>query len=262
MERALGEKLPFSIATAIPLEEQLVIEKPAGNLVWANIRTMARNFWGSYETSNRPNVTVMMPLFIEELTNIAYLLNQNGVEIKYYAPSYASLRGLKHAKVRRPKSEKQITYFNAEEVLTDWATRNEGLNVTAVNTKLLGDNNDVLLLSHYPVDLLYRHSFSKLRLLESSTGAIKEPMSWNTKLNLPKEYPGIPFNELTLQVFGDKGKHFNALPRAVKMELVELAKKSRWLPTTTKNKIEYDLKKLNDFGIEMIFKDMLRVSFK
>ena len=67
----------------------------------------------------------------------------------------------------------------------------------------------------------------------------------------------MPFNAMTLQIFGD-GENFAAYPRKLKLELIELAKKNKWSPITTNSKVESDLNKMTDkLGAQML-KDMLR----
>ena len=67
----------------------------------------------------------------------------------------------------------------------------------------------------------------------------------------------MPFNAMTLQIFGD-GENFAAYPRKLKLELIELAKKNKWSPITTNAKVESDLNKMTDkLGAQML-KDMLR----
>ena len=109
---------------------------------------------------------------------------------------------------------------------------------------------------NFTIDLLSNYSFPSCKLLESHTGKIKPKTYWNSKLS-GKDSGLMPFNAMTLQIFGD-GENFAAYPRKLKLELIELAKKNKWSPITTNAKVESDLNKMTDkLGAQML-KDMLR----
>src|SRR5690606_15099886 len=65
------------------------------------------------------------------------------------------------------------------------------------------DQRKVLIITHFPVDLLNRYKFSRLVLLETHTGAMKPHTLWYTKLYNGKELNMIPFDRMTVQLFGD-----------------------------------------------------------
>jgi hypothetical protein len=119
-------------------------------------------------------------------------------------------------------------------------------------------NSRALMISHYPVDLLQRYRFEALTLLESHTGAVKPPNLWNTKLKDGRELERIPFDRMTLQLFGD-GITFTPMNLKVRQKMVELAEKNKWTPMTTKDFVIYCVEQNRDPALEGLVKDLYRI---
>jgi hypothetical protein len=112
-----------------------------------------------------------------------------------------------------------------------------------------------LLMSHYPVDLLQRYRFMSLAHLESHTGAVKTPLMWNTKLVNGKETPYLPFDKMTLQMFGD-GIAFTPMPAKIRKRVLELAVEYKWTPATTKDLVIHSAEAGKDPALVMLLKDL------
>src|SRR5690606_20358874 len=98
------------------------------------------------------------------------------------------------------------------------------------------DQRKVLIITHFPVDLLNRYKFSRLVLLETHTGAMKPHTLWYTKLYNGKELNMIPFDRMTVQVFGD-GNLFTPALIKLRRHILDLAKRYKWTSVTTKDMV-------------------------
>jgi hypothetical protein len=114
----------------------------------------------------------------------------------------------------------------------------------------------VLLFSHYAVDLLKAKKCHLAHLLESHTGVLKPPALWYTKLQEAKTQPRIPFNSLTLQVFGDS-QTFCPQKKDVRAPLLALAEQYKWNANTTTARIKLNLDMMPDKYTADILKKML-----
>jgi hypothetical protein len=94
----------------------------------------------------------------------------------------------------------------------------------------------VLLLTHYPYDLFSSRRFMSMTLLESHTGRLKEKALWHTKYHEGRSLAMIPFREDLIQVFGD-AELFAPMRIDLRRELIEVAQKMQWNPTTTYGRI-------------------------
>jgi hypothetical protein len=121
---------------------------------------------------------------------------------------------------------------------------------------VLSMKSKIVLLSHYPVDLLSLERHKGCALLESHTGAVKNRGLWYTKLNGCTN-PRMPFNALTLQVYGDKQTfaRFKQSAAVIK-ELEALAERYQWNATTTKSRMKLNIGQMNDKYTAAILKEM------
>lgn len=259
IQRELGENgIPVSIGTAFALE---AINSSGDNSApisaikefWFNIRTLIRNILGAYPTDVRKAMTVeqLHNDLINEINIIdAYLQKHSAGRCKaiFYACSYASL------KRKFPNASLKNTNTPAQQY--SQALENNAIKVTIpllgnvsfrpFDIDLDGHHPPSFILTHFAVDLLSSRYFDKLALVESHTGAIKGPNLWYTKLTNGSSLPMIPFNRFTLQVFGDRGICFSPMPSKLKDAIMTLASTYHWTSATTKDKILFGVKTLND----------------
>lgn len=262
MSREIGEQIPVSIPTAIPIEEVVLKEDGEKGDIWINVRTLVRNCLNCLSTEEKISISPMdvAPVIMEEMQLISDWIHQashNTRRVVYYVTEKRSFsRCFPHAlpkgyKTAKQKHELQLTNETLLEVMGAL-----GEQIKIFDIMLKGEERPVLIITHQSIDLLSEYSFPSLKLLESHTGKIKSKTYWNSKLS-GKNTDVMPFNALTLQVFGD-GESFAAFPRKLKMEVVNLATIAGWSPITSKTKIESDLNKLQDkVGMQML-RDMLR----
>lgn len=121
-----------------------------------------------------------------------------------------------------------------------------------------GDFPTCLMLTHMPVDLLSRKRFTELYLLESNTGRIKARDEWASKLiKKPEDQAFIPFNKMTLTVFGDFNKLITSYTPSAKKTLLAMATSNNWSPYSTKDRIKDTLDRERDAPFAMQLKRML-----
>lgn len=257
-DREVGTQVPVSIATALALESAFGISdempehknKPpilTANALWINVRTLIRNIMSAIPSADQ-NRVFPDPL-VDAITSEIQIIEaavarytHGGCKVVIYCQSYRSIeREYPHCFHRALKTDKQQFLRGLED---EAIQKVEGLLETPLaksDLKLSGNNDDALIITHMPVDLLSRYNFTKLRLLESHTGKVKAYTSWNSKLTGGKDLARMPFNHVTLQFFGD-GVHFSTFPAKEKKQIIELADAHRWNPTTTLDKMKSDIR--------------------
>lgn len=254
-ERELGEKVAISIATAEAVGTALLAEKPTHPDCWMNVRTLIRNLHGSYKEPSKIIPPEVLEDLVEEMENIAALLSDH-VEVTYYVTDNASLHPMfKGAKLRVPRTKKQVAYSEMERMVLE-KLRGEELEVLEFNQRILGRNSNATMLTHHPLNLLSKYEFENLTLLESHTGTEKSSREWNTKLTRGKERARLPFNVLTLQVFGDNSNQFHAMSKLHRETLENMAIEHAWTPLTTTAKILSNLNGISDKDLKADLKQL------
>src|SRR5574343_550650 len=213
--RVLGEAVPISVGTALAFEEGLFKGQINNHRhVYINLHTLFRNLHGALLPEDRTSVNpdVFISGLLEECTLLKEAVSRvtRGLgDLQFYCPTYISLgKKFPKANLRVVKTQKQQIYTSlANTVLRVFVNHREdflkkvGVELSVTDCELPGIPNLSVVLSHHPVDLL--SAKADTMLLESHTGALKPLQLWYTKLNGGKAFTRIPFNRLTLQVFGD-----------------------------------------------------------
>ena len=262
MSREIGEQIPVSIPTAIPIEEVVMKEDGEKGDIWINVRTLVRNCLNCLSTEEKISISPLdvAPVILEEiqiLNDWVHQASHGTRRVVYYVTEKRSFsRCFPRALPKGYKTPKQVHELKLTNEILLEVIGALGEQVKIFDILLKGEERPVLLITHQPIDLLSEYSFPSLKLLESHTGKIKSKTYWNSKLS-GKNTDVMPFNALTLQIFGD-GESFAAFPRKLKLEVIKLASECEWSPITTKMKIESDLSKLEDKTSMQMLKDMLR----
>lgn len=262
-ERVLGEEISVSVATALALEAQVAKEDVAQRVdaVFLNLRTLWRNFANAYDRNDRPHIRELLTPFVEEIMLIQGIIRHGGVHGVVYYPHYTDPGStFPNAELKEHKTENQQRVLVEEKIAMDFVRNLKELQITECKYRLPQLNGRVWILSHHPIDLLSRYSFSNMMLLESHTGVLKGPLDWNSKLSTNEAYSRIPFNEMTLQVFGDgyllKGKSLK-----YKKVLQAVASQNSWTPLTTKDKITLNLKAWPDQEIAQELLSLYKIRY-
>lgn len=246
----IGEREPIDPDRVIPQKVNILDYQE----FWINLSTLFRNIHGSItrEESLRVSPREWLSVLEEEVDQIRILIahqSNNRVKPIFYASQYQNFENkYPHARIRKLNTDNQRLYFDLhQQILTEFA-KNYAKEpwLKLFSDKLRTDNKPkALLLSHIPYDLLSVKQFTDLHLIESHTGLLRKPATWYTKYFDGKNLPPMPFVEGLLQIFGDK-EHFSVKDLKMKRELVELAQTCRWTPATTRDKILFDIDKLNN----------------
>lgn len=246
-DRAVGKDVPFSVAMAIPIEGHLIKEKIEFDAVFLNARTVFRAYHGSYKSENRPGKLDLIKGFLEELTNIKAFIEQLGYDVNVYVPLYPK------PEKKFPDARPKANTYPSQRIYADWEITalamvvKEKIADQVCNYSINGHSGKTVMMTHFPIDLLSQYNFGDLTLLETNSGALKDRTEWYTKISSPAKLgPKMPFNILSLQVFGDKSKLFSSIKELKdKKALIELAEKKRWKPFTSLAKIKDDIKSLD-----------------
>lgn len=259
--RELGEDIPLSIATARPFEVQ--ITNPAVNLpeiLGINLSTLWRNFYEAFDSSEfeRGNTIEILNAFYEEFQTVAGLCRQANVGIFFYHINYNVISKKLPNAIEKDRSTPKLFDYDRREAF--YIEKLKALNEKADNSEAIAFSNSLKLpnlprkawlLTHQPLDLLSRYMFNTMMLIESHTGAVKGPFDWISKLTTNPDYVRLPFNTLTLQIFGDGiniASYKDELGGTVKYRkrLLAVAEERRWTAATTRSKILSDLKAQKD----------------
>jgi hypothetical protein len=253
--------IPISISTSLAIESCLGIlpefetDKPVINdidMVWINVRTLYRNLMGSVDKLIRPHLTDtdIIEALINELQIIETTFShqtRGRTTVTFYVCSYSGLaRRYPHASLKNPNTQLQKESHALEQIVINGIIDQQPPHDFRVfDMDFDGEQKRVLIITHHAIDLLNRYKFKTLSLLESHTGAVKSPSRWYTKFHDGKEMFNIPFDRMTLQVFGD-GVTFVPSSLKTRRFVKEVADKNTWSSITTKDYIVKSIKAERD----------------
>ena len=271
--RAVGQ-FPLSIATSLAMESSIGIlpEAPAvaaeiknRDLIMVNVRTLLRNLLGSIpkEDKGRLENYTIAEAIVGEMRVIEQLAaeHSNGrCSVEYYHCTYSDVQlKFSRALLKIPVTPLQVAYLAMENDVLKYMKEDfkTAPPIEQLTRNFKDHHVDALIITHYAIDLLQRYRFNSLSLLESHTGAIKAPLLWNTKLKDGKEFEILPFDRMTLQMFGD-GVIFAPMPIKIRQRLYSIAVKQGWTPASTKDWIIQGVTAHRDPALEVLVKDLYR----
>lgn len=216
---------------------------------WVNVNTLYRNIVsaaGTLAVLSAGN-DVVQSILEMEMDIIASLLKHEGMGVctpVFYCVDYSKIFEGQHQSIKRraegSKSQLDLAAIY-KEVQKSLLKKDAG--VILFEPKLRpNEHTKALILTHYPYDLLSHKRFSKLDLLESNTGKLKDRRKWNTKYYPVGEMDmsHLPFEKILLMVLGDKSLiHPNIYK--LRQQIVQASLKRHWTPLTTRDKIIMDL---------------------
>lgn len=219
------------------------------NWLLINIRTLCRNLVNSCDNKMKhlldPRIVgnainTEMNAITEQLS----MRNDHTCKPMFYVGSYDNLpKRFPHAILKAAGTAWQEQYLklesNAIRTVLAIPSNHE---IMLIDSSFVGNNPSSLIVTHLPVDLLSRYRFSNLVLLESHTGKTKKHVEWTSKLTNGKTLTRIPFNQFSLQLFGDGGNYFAGYNPKTKSYVLEVAEKGLWTPATTTEKQKNDIK--------------------
>lgn len=262
----------MSIATSLALESacgihpDIIVERAPildYEELWVNVRTLFRNFMGSLDATTHKAVVPgqIAEALATEMDTIASIVateSRGSCEVVFYYCNYRGIEGkYRHAVVRRDSTENQKLYTIIHNATIELLIGYERDDMVGLDLKLTPQNHPIaLVLTHYAYDLLSWPNFSKLVLLESHTGAIKERALWYTKYHNGKDLVMIPFREDFIQVFGDN-ETFRPMDLKLRRDLIDIATRYHWTAVSTRDKIKYGIDQLQNPMARDILRDML-----
>lgn len=248
MGRTVGN-LGISVGTSLAFEGEAVKLLSSMDNVLINFRTLVRNAVESYAKDDRLDAKQIASEVKDDLIGILKFIDTNKgqrqIIVEVYNPSYSSReRKFKHALLKSPKTEKQIAGDKlAKDIIALFKKENAGV-LTETDCELKSFSGRALILTHHVMDLTFSNATTRLYLLESYTGYAKTYVTWHTKLTDGGSLHNIPFNRLTLQIFGDKATDFFSHRADVKAIVLKLAEKNHWTTATSYDKVRSDIRGL------------------
>ena len=238
------------MSTSVPLETLLRLELyKEFNFWYINIYTLIRNFLDCIEGDTDDKVKMFkkhqFDRFVKELSNdinvIAELLGDK-ITVYLYRPDYTKLsKNLDNFKQLDEFTSIRYYLLKYQKQISESVETNIKFSVTDTNHRL-PKNNNVLITTHIPMDLLNFSNNHNVFLLESFTGVLKGRKEWNTKYHKlgKKDMSVFPFYEELYWILGDN-MFIKPQPVKVREQLYKVALDKNWNSSTGKNKMLYDL---------------------
>lgn len=241
--RTIGA-LGMSTGTSLAFESQMYQNAvPSVSSYLINLRTIVRNARSAFEDAEGEDVNRVTLAVKDDINKLAEFLNNThkgkAIEFILYNPSYQSLpQKFPRASLWEPTSEKQKEIATLEKQVIKNTCKTFGELIRQTNTTLPKFAGNGIILSHHVVDLVMTNSQTRLFLLESHTGNLKPYTKWYTKLTGESEQLfNLPFNKLTIQIFGDKSVNFKSMSKARKDLVKNIALKGKWTSASTESRV-------------------------
>lgn len=268
-------QIPISIGTSLALEGAFGIlednqdQNPVINrvdVVYVNLRTLIRNLVGAIAPDDLSHVFPedMAAILLNEIITIEQAISsftKGRVKTQVYLCNYRTVpKRFPFGILKAANTDRQRTAALREEntviELMTLLRDNPQVRIIETDMDLKPDPRKVLMLTSYAVDLLQRYSFTSLTLLESHTGSVKSQAMWHSKLTGGKDLTNIPFDQMTIQFFGDNGNLFTGFPIKYRRVLLDIAAKNRWNSLTTKDYVISCVQKTHEPELEKLIRNL------
>lgn len=255
--RSLGA-LGMSIGTSLAIEQpEAAAQIRASDVIIFNLLTLIRNAHDAYE-SKEERALLKPEQLMEDVVNDLKMLSRwleevrktKPLQLVVYYPSYFSMKfkfplaDLAKRETENQKKFDKLSSKTADLIYDKYKKLIERTDVGMPSFKGKG-----IVLTHRVVDLAVHDHVARLTLMESYTGKLKPYTQWYTKLTGGKELYFLPFNKLTIQIFGDKSTDFASSSKAIKELVKKLAHEFNWTPATTVSRCRININMLPD-GID------------
>ena len=264
---------PLSVGTSLAFESVFASENPSVdpdrkipqqikitdyNKLWINVGTLFRNMYNAidrnaikYATAADAADAIQSEMdFIDDLVHA----ESNGqTSTVFYICTYDDLTSrFKMGSLRLPRTDIQLQYAklykSTLEVIKRRANAGRIREVLEYKSKFSGGSSDVLIFTHFPIDLLNAPKFRRMDLLESHTGILKKQTDWYTKYYEGRDLNMLPLNGILLTVFGDD-HHFRPQTRAMKEAVLTVAKERRWTVLTSPRDVVAGIRLMRDHAL-------------
>lgn len=241
--RAIGT-LEMSVGTSLAFEGSLVTNLGRTDSLLLNLRTLVRNAQQAYEKDDKEKLDAdqIQRDTESDLSLIAKWLevNRKGkpVSMTVYNPSYSDLaKRFPNAKIWGPTTDLQKKTEKLIDDVVKAIVRKYSKLILSVGSTLPDFKGNGIVLTHHVVDLVDAQGAGRLQLLESYTGLLKGFTLWHTKLTGGSELHYIPFNRLTIQIFGDKSTNFGSSSHAIKELVKKIATEGHWTSASSLSRV-------------------------
>lgn len=252
--------IPVSFGTSVPIQCMMGTVAETSNInkhgipdeYKISIRTLFRNMWSCVDKDVKYGIS--HELYADALVDEILTIKQNlrmgkfkDVKLEFYYPSYKYLqRQFKNANFKEAKTENDKIYLELEEkacrsIVNNLDKINQELEevdkivIVETDGTIRSNVNNIWITTHNSVDLLALPLTRTIRLFDSHTGTLRGPQLWTEKLTGAHKLERIPFNKMTIQVFGDRGRMFSPMKFSYKKFLLEMAQDKRWNRSTSIN---------------------------
>lgn len=255
--RSLGA-LGMSIGTSLAIEQpESAAQIRASDVIIFNLLTLIRNAHDSYE-SKEEKADLKPEQLMEDVINDLKMLSRWLEEIRktkplqlvVYYPSYLTMKfRFPLADLAKRETEIQKKFDKLSSKTADLIYGKYKKLIERTDVGMPSFKGKGIVLTHRVVDLAVHDHVARLTLMESYTGKLKPYTQWYTKLTGGKELYFLPFNKLTIQIFGDKSTDFASSSKAIKELVKKLAQEFNWTPATTVSRCRININMLPD-GID------------
>lgn len=242
--------LGMSVGTSLAFEGEGANSIRTADTIMFNLRTLIRNAQQAYESGDKEatDVNQLAEDVSSDLRIIGGWLDQarknKPIQMVVYCPDYSRLKSdfpkadlVDHSKDSKSATEKQKANYALVAKVVEKLVKQYGKMIVETKAKLPPFNGKGIVLTHHVVDLTTAAGVGRLWLLESHTGTLKPFTLWYTKLTGGNELHYIPFNRLTIQIFGDKSTNFKASSHGIRELVKKLAQDNHWTSATTMGRI-------------------------
>lgn len=247
-----------------------------------NYRTLIRNIVGSVSSQAADSFTpeILITLIAEEMSLIQEVVastTRNNLKVLYYSAGYGSgtLKYLPYANLKSPKTTIQLKERQLENDVLAGLTHLRRLNNSSILlppnalSNLSSDvpqfnqplevSKGVLYLTHLPLDIIKTPKGRKA-LLESHTGKVKNEQDMISKLRGKPTH--VPFDIMTIQMFGDTGMTLDPHHSKLRKELCEIGERCGWNATTTESRIKGETKRKASKELSALVSQLYSVKVK
>lgn len=240
--------LGMSVGTSLAFESEGSDAIVSADTLLFNLRTLIRNAYHAYE--NPPSAKEVIKAVKDDIIKIGkWVESRRGtrpISMVLYYPSYRGLDKLfSKADLWKPTKEGQIKYDAllkevGKALCDEYKTLIKQTDCSTPNFSGVG-----IIMTHHTVDLVLVDGITRLYLLESYTGNLKPYTQWFTKLTgESKDLFYMPFNRLTIQVFGDKATNFKSSSLGIKNIVKQIAQDAKWTTATSYERVKFTIRNL------------------
>lgn len=223
--------------------------------LFVNLRMLVRNAIGSFPYAEQNSLTnrEIIPMVERDFEGITKYAPEE-LEVVPYICSHKSINKEFKGKFKQYETDKQKIAIAIEESAIKKLEEKYSDTLTHFDIQLKGDKRTILL-THHPIDLLSASKFPELVLLESHSGKLKSAKDWSTKLRTLEAPEVVPFNKVTLQLYGDNNM-FMPQQKKLRDVLLKIGQKKRWNATTSQSSMLLDVRNAYEPQLYKILKTL------